>query len=372
MPNKKKICYILSNIDKALAFEWIANGLKDSLQLSFVLIGRPNSHLSAFLKQQSIPYIEVPYMGKKDLPKALIQVYRHLRMVKPDVVHTHLFEANIIGLTAAWLAGIKQRIYTRHHSDYHFIYAPSGIKYDRWCNYLATKIVAISKNVRNILIEREQVSPDKLVSIYHGFDLPSFEYPDFQKVSALKNKYNPKGKGPVIGVIGRQTHLKGIQYIIPAFTGLLKDYPNALIILANAQGDFKSEIDRLLTELIPPENRCSILFENDLTSLYQLFDVYVHVPVSETVEAFGQTYIEVLAAGIPSVFTLSGVAPEFIVDEKNALVVPFCNADSILIAINRLLTDTKLRQQLTTQGKLDVKKMFGLETMMEELTKLYQ
>jgi len=105
--------------------------------------------------------------------------------------------------------------------------------------------------------------------------------------------------------------------------------------------------------------------------VYKIFSVYVHTPVDEHSEAFGQTYVEALAAGVPSVFTMSGIANDFIRDGQNALTVPFKDAEAISIAIKKLLADTQLSSSLAVQGKLDVQRYFGLQKMVNSLEDLY-
>jgi glycosyltransferase involved in cell wall biosynthesis len=150
---------------------------------------------------------------------------------------------------------------------------------------------------------------------------------------------------------------------------LLSDYPNALLILASANGPYKKEIEGLLSEL-PEDSYITIPFENDLFALYQLFDIYVHVPINPEIEAFGQTYVEALAAGIPSVFTLSGVASEFIEHEKNALVVPFQDSEAAYYSIVRLLDDEMLKNKMVDNARESIKQ-FELSTMIQKLKKLY-
>ena len=113
-----------------------------------------------------------------------------------------------------------------------------------------------------------------------------------------------------------------------------------------------------------------IQFENDIAALYRLFDVYVHAPIDGQEEAFGQTYVEALASGIPSVFSLSGVAPEFIKDRVNAMVVPYCDSIAIERAVTEILTDDKLNDFLIRSGK-DAAGMFSLNTMLSKLEDLY-
>jgi glycosyltransferase involved in cell wall biosynthesis len=368
---RKTVCYIISNINKALAFEWIAEGLdKDQFELHFILLNPGGSVLEDFIKQRNISVLRIHYSGKKDLLKAILKIRHYLKENKIQTVHCHLFDANLAGLLAAKTAGIRKRIFTRHHATFHHQYFPGAVYYDRFINFLATDIVAISENVKNVLIEKEQVTPEKITLIHHGFPLEKFQEASEEKIQKLKRKYHTENKYPVIGVISRYVDWKGIQYIIPAFAEILRKYPQAHLILANSSGNYKIEIQGLIKN-IPQESYTEILFEEDLFSLYHLFDIFVHVPVNAEIEAFGQTYIEALAAGVPSVFTLSGVAKEFIEHEKNALVVPFKNTESIKENLYRLLDDKLLTQSLIETGKVDIKRLFELDTMIEKLNRLY-
>jgi glycosyltransferase involved in cell wall biosynthesis len=368
---KKKVTYILSHINKALAFEWIAEELnKDQFELSFILLNEGNSYIEQFLREKQIPVFRVEYAGKKHLWRAFWQVRKLLKKLGAEVVHAHLFDANIVGLSAAKSLGIKKRIYTRHHSTLHFTYFPRAVYYDKFVNWLATDIIAISEVVRRVIVDREKSSPAKVHLVPHGFRLEEFEKVTPERVQLLRDKYKLTHK-PIVGIIARHIHWKGIQYIIPAFAKVLETYPQAHLLLANANGDYKPELQKLL-DTLPKGSYTEIAFEQDLYALYQLLDVYVHAPINPDLEAFGQTYVEALAAGIPSVFTLSGIAHDFIVDEKNALVVPYQNSEAVTVAIKRILEDDTLRQNLIRQGKESVRPRFELQNMIQSLENLYK
>jgi glycosyltransferase involved in cell wall biosynthesis len=104
--------------------------------------------------------------------------------------------------------------------------------------------------------------------------------------------------------------------------------------------------------------------------LYKLFDIFVHTPIDEHSEAFGQVYIEAMAAGVPLICTISGIAHNLIQDKKNALVVPYKNSDKIFEAILTLLNDKTLRENLINQAKQDVVP-FSLEKKINRLKELY-
>lgn len=366
---KIKLTYILSNIDKAVAFEWISEHInKAKFDISFILFNNKKPYLYNWLKEQSIDVFYINHNGKKSYPKTFIKVFKLIKTIKPNIVHTHLFDANLIGLTVAKILRINKRIYTRHHSTFHHSNFPKAVKYDKISNWLASDIVAISENVKNVLQSMEQVSEKKIHLIHHGFDISRFQNVSDYEVLELKNKYKLDGY-PVIGVISRYINLKGIKYTIAAFKNVLTEFPNAVLVLANASGANKDEIKKEL-ETIPKKNYIEIVFEPNLFALYKLFDVYVHVPIDKNIEAFGQTYVESLASKTPSVFTLSGVATEFVVDNYNALIVLYKNSNEIEKAIKQILRDKVLRNKLIKNG-VDSVKQFNLNKFISKLEKLY-
>ena len=361
----------MSNIDKSIAFEWIVEKIdKSKFELSFILLNSSKSYLHNWLKERKIESYLVPHQGKKSYLLSFFKVLKLLLKINPHTVHTHLFDANLLGLMTAKLLGIKKRIYTRHHSTYHHDNFPRAVKYDKLCNYLATDIVAISKNVEQILVKKEKVKEHKIHLINHGFDLDSFINIDKTHIEELRSNYKIEPDNfPIIGVVSRYIKWKGIQFIIPAFKKVLQEHPNAKLILANASGPEKEYIIEQLKKL-PKDSYVEISFEKNLFALYKLFDVFIHVPVNKEIEAFGQTYIEALAAGTPSVFTLSGIASEFVQNKKNALVVDYNEENQIYDAINQILTNKKLRESLIQNGRKSIDQ-FRLEIFIKKLEQLY-
>jgi glycosyltransferase involved in cell wall biosynthesis len=366
---KQKLVYIVSDVDKALHFEWISPILQEQYSLTYFLIGKEKSALERFLLERKIDVLVFPYSGKMDLAFIGFKVLKSLIHLKPEIVHTHLQVANLVGLTAAWFAGVKKRIFTRHHATEHYEIHPAGLKWDKLCNRLATQIIAISKNVEDILITMDGAPPEKVAMIHHGFDLSFFQDVNDERVAQLRQKYSLDDRSTVIGVISRFEEWKGIQFIIPAFKKTIESFPDVHLILANARGGYAPQINSMLADL-PPKSYTKISFENDLASLYKLFNIFIHAPINEKVEAFGQIYVEALAAGIPSIFTLSGIAPEFIEHEKNALVVDFENSDQIYASIVRLLTEQDLKRNIIREGRID-SGAFSITTYLNRIFTLY-
>jgi len=365
------VTYIISDIDKALAFEWIVQYLDEKkFKLNFILLNNIESELEKFLRTQNITVDRVPLTKGVFLVFPFIRIWWKLLLSRTEIVHTHLRYASLLGITAGFLAGIKKRIHTRHHSTSNHIYHPHAVWTDRWISYLSTDVVAISDVVFEVLHEKENVSESKIRKIPHGFDLSYFEKVDPLEVENLRSKYGLANSYPVVGVISRYLELKGVEYAIRAFKKIKRDYPDAVLVLANANGPYKDSLHKEL-QAQALDSYIEIKFEPNLSALYRLFDVFLHLPIDPRVEAFGQTYIEALACGVPSVFTLSGIAHECIVNEENALVVPYQNAEATADAMLRFLSDKALARRIKENGRLTAKQ-FDLKIFISRLEDLYR
>ncbi|HRH12129.1 MAG TPA: glycosyltransferase, partial [Bacteroidia bacterium] len=170
-----KLTYVVSDVSRALGFEWIIEEIdKKKIELSFILICGPDTEMEKFLIRNSVTYQRIEYHNKWSLPHAVLKSFLFLRKNGSVAVHTHLFNGSFIGLIAAGLAGIDKRFYTRHYATLNHEYHPNAVKWDRYLNKKATKIIAVSENVKETLTDKEKVDSKKVVVIPHGFKLDLF------------------------------------------------------------------------------------------------------------------------------------------------------------------------------------------------------
>jgi len=366
-----KLTYIVSGIKKAVFFENTAIELRNKgYDINFIIVGVNENSFYEFLKAHKFEVVDIKVKNWFSYPIYSYKIYKILKKFKPEVVHTHLVTANILGLIGAWIAGIKIRVFTRHsgkrrQGDY------KTLIYDKLTKIFSTKVIAVSKIVEDLLL-KEGYRKSNITVINYGFNLERIFKPDMKEVMDLARKYNPDNQHPVIGVIARAVELKGIQYTITAFRDIIKVYPNARLCLFNfSEADpYASSLNSLLKEL-PENSYIKVLFEKNIYDLYKIFDLFVHVPTNKYYEAFGQVYVESLAAGIPSVFTISGVSGDFIKDKENALVVNYNNSIEIEQAIISLLENENLREKISVNGIASAKKLFSLDTYSIQLDNFY-
>ena len=106
---KKKLLVVVQNISKAQEHEWFVEYLnRDLFDIHFLLINSQGTWMDQFLKQHNVPVHYLKYNSKKELPLLTFNIWKLLMKERFSIVHTHLFEATLAGLTAAFMAGIRK------------------------------------------------------------------------------------------------------------------------------------------------------------------------------------------------------------------------------------------------------------------------
>ena len=342
---------------------------KEKYESEFIFLGRAIPEIYKRLNTKGFKVKFIRYRGKIDLIRVFLHLFYYFLKNKPLIVHAHLFDASLIAMAAARMSGVKKRIYTRHHATLHHENYPHAVKYDKLINILSTDIIAVSEIIKQVLIERENVSPAKIHVIHHGFNFNEMDVKSFDK-AVIRQKYVLDNHYPIVGVVSRFIEWKGVHYIIPAFKKLLIDYPNAKLVLANASGELKEEIVNMLTSL-PPNSFVLIDFEQEIFALMQNFDMFIHVPIGINWEAFGQTYIEAMNAKIPVICTIAGIAAFYVVDHQNALIVNYRDSNSIYNNMLELLGNEHLKTELIERAFQDVRTYFSIDKMIKNLEEVY-
>ena len=338
--------------------------------VSFIFLYSQSPETMKVLRKMGFKVYWVRKNGKLDWVSAANRIRSLLTLIKPSVVHCHLFYASIIGLLVSRAFTSARLIYTRHHSTFHHNPFRKGLIGDHIANAFSHRIVSISPSVTHVLTAMEGVCRKKVVEIWHGFDLKLFQEVSDERKDSFRSRNGIPKEHILIGVVARFVEYKGIPFIIEAFKRLYTKDKRLHLVLLNATGPLETQIMELLGQL-PKTAYTLIIFDEDIVAAYACFACYIHVPVDKHCEAFGQTYVESLAAGVPSVFTLSGIANEFVRDGYNALVVPYKDPNSIELAVARILSDDLLRDSLMNAGKASARQFFELSIMVEALHVLY-
>ena len=293
----------------------------NNVKFHVFIMAKNDNPLLESIKALNVSYQILPEISKFGIGKHFALIIRYLLMNHPKTFITSGQYATLSSMPAAFLFRIKNRIYIRHHSNFHHKYDMRfGLSLDRLMNYCATQIVAVSNVVRSILVQKEFVPESKVIVIHNGVDLKRFHHKD-RVVNANKHVFK-------IGVISRLTEWKGVEYTADSFKEFNSRYPNSFLHIIGASSDSLPKIQSILLSV--PKNNYQIESLNlDIPEFLRSVDVLVHVPLEPDDEAFGIVYIETLAAGTPGIFTISGVLNELNNPERYFSVVPPRDSNAI-------------------------------------------
>ncbi len=193
----------------------------------------------------------------------------------------------------------------------------------------------------------------KLVKIAPGIDIDHFA-PSAVDVNLIE-KHKLQNRR-VIVCVGRLVHRKGQDKLIEAMPLVLKQFPDAALLLVG-QGPIKSMLDKLIRHHGIEHN---VIFTgrikfDDLPKYIQLGELFA-MPSRDRffgleVEGLGIVYLEASACGVPVIVGKSGGAPDAVLENQTGLIVDGTSKEEISAAICKLLADKDLAAQMGRRSR---------------------
>jgi glycosyltransferase involved in cell wall biosynthesis len=178
----------------------------------------------------------------------------------------------------------------------------------------------------------------------------------------------------VILYIGRLVPQKGLEYLIKAFSKILQEN-SQIVLLIVGEGPLKNTLINLANELKIKNN---IIFlkavpYNRIHEIHAISDITVlpSIPTKNWMEQFGYILIEAMACGKPIVASRSGAIPEIVINNETGFLVEPGNINELAEKISLLISDNKLREKMGYKGRARVEKKFSYEVIIPKIKELY-
>jgi glycosyltransferase involved in cell wall biosynthesis len=216
-----------------------------------------------------------------------------------DVVHTHLYRAQIYARPAARLARTPVVVTTEHSIGETHIERRKMTAGVRGL-YLASELfsdatIAVSDVVRERLI-RWGVPARKIIVVPNGLETAALAFDP----AARKQAREQFGIGPdtyVIGVLGRIDENKRVELTVEAAAPMLGARCKILVI---GRGEHRVQVEAVAARLGVTDHVIFGGFQPDTAAMMAAFDLYVASSVQET---FGLAVLEAMANGLPVIYT---------------------------------------------------------------------
>lgn len=310
--------------------------------------------------------IKINYINMKNIYDlfSLRRLIRILRYGNFNIVHTFLFDANVLGAFSAKQAGVEAIISSRRDMDIWKF--KRHIWAERLGAKLSKKIIANSNAVKEFVIQQEKISPSKIEVILNGIDLNSFH--KSKEVFDLRKEFGLSKDHFIIGTIGTISEKKGQRYLIKAAREILNVFSQSRFIFVG-NGPLENELRKLTNTLSLSDKVVFTGLRQDVTAILSMIDIFC---LPSIYESCPNVILEAMACGLPVVATNVGGVSEIVINEEIGTLVPSKDPEAIAKAIIKLLRHEGLREKMVQQGRKIVEQKFSLERMVSDYHNFYE
>lgn len=302
-------------------------------------------------------------MNKKPLSFifSLFTARRIIKKINPDIVHSHMFHANIFSRLLRLLVKIPVLICTAHSKNEGgklrmFIY--------RITDWLATISTNVSQEAVDAFVEKKATKPRRMLPFYNGIDTTLFSYSETAR-KIKREEINISNDTPLILSVGRLTEAKDYPNLLRAFSNLNAPIQPKLVIIGD--GEEKENLQRLSKELNVSNNVIWLGMRHDVQDWMSACDLFV---LSSAWEGFGLVVAEAMACERIVIGTDSGGVSEVI--NKYGLIIPPKNTSMLTSAIKRYLSlSDNERNIIGKQARCHIVDNFSLDNISQEWLNLY-
>ncbi len=337
------------------------------LNVSLIVLVEPDKPMDDYLSQmQRLGVPAEAFVISRDFdPGLIVRLVRKFRAGGYDAVHTHLIHADLHGVIAAKLAGVKYIFFTGHNDDRFRRLLPVRLVQGLLWRQVEAGI-AISEALRQFMIRVEFAPPDRVQTVRYGLE-PSGVQVEPGARQKLRAELNLEPQTPLLGSVCRLTEQKGLRYAIQAFAQVAAQIPMAHYIMAG-DGPLRATLEQQVADLGLKDRVHFLGWRNDAQSLLAAIDVLI---MSSLWEGFGLVLLEAMAVSTPIIASRVSALPEIVVDGETGALVPPADPQALAEAMLKMLKDPEQVRRLGSQGRRRLETEFSVERMVQNTLKVY-
>ena len=302
--------------------------------------------------------------------------FLHKHQAEFDVIHfldVHFAYAYRGRFLASAFQSFRQRLDSHHGLPYHtnrrnllfrwFYYQAARWTMERRAVTRACHIIMPSRSTQQEFVAEYGLPSGRTSLVYLGIDLQRFNA--LQTRSDARQKLGLGTGDQVLLYVGFSTARKGVVYLAEALR--LARSPARLLMVGKWEPGY---LQRFLERLGDAQQRAHVVGyvpDAELGAYYAAADVFVSPTL---LEGFGIPLVEAMATGLPVITTTGGAAAE-VVGEGGITVSP-ADSQALASAIERVLGDPELRQQLGRNGQRRAHTLFDQSCMIDNTESVYR
>ena len=334
------------------------------------------------ITELGVPVVSLDCHSTRDILKGVRRLRAWLRANQPDLVHSHLWAANVIGRVAGRLAGVPviSSVHNPDHepqawsdgADVSRIKRHAVKAMDRFTAKLgSSRMVAVSDYVRKSAVRDLHFPLESIDLVYNPFDVDLMKAPVGKNRAELLREVGLPVESQILLNVARVSPQKGLLYAVRALPEILMQYQQVHLLSVGATTDprWTAELKREAEALGVANHFHMLGARSNVVDFLRACDIFVFPSLYE---GLGIALIEAMAAGCVCVATNTGPIPEVVQDGKDGVLVPPADAEALARAVCDLLGDPARRSELGAAAKQTAFSKFQPREQAEQLTRIYE
>ncbi|MCW2782056.1 MAG: glycosyltransferase family 1 protein [Marmoricola sp.] len=340
-----------------------------------LVCGEPG--LEAFAQREGVAAVHHVPMAREPSatdPAALIRTWRLLHRIRPDVVVLGTPKMGLLGMVAAFLTRVPERIYLVHGFRAQGLAGRRRrllVALERLACGCATRVVAVSPSLRDALLAARVVRPAKVVVLGHGsangVDVKRFVPAGPDGVLDARATFGLPPEARVVAFVGRLTKDKGIGALVDVWDRVAAAVPDAWLLVAGTEEPAGPADERALAGLRALPRVMQVGHVDAIEAVYRASDLLLML---SSREGLPTVVLEAAACEVPAVaFGVTGVV-DAIEDKTTGL----CSAKGDVRHVQELVLELLgVDERRTTMGQAARRRVvdgFAQETVWQAWSEL--
>lgn len=319
----------------------------------------------------------IPELGRSVRPFADLiafwKLFRFLRSVRPDVVHTHASKAGALGRAGALLAGVPVRVHSFHghvFRDYFSPFVSSAIvRFEHAIGLITTAVVLPCESQRVEVCGTYNVVQESKARIVR-YGIPVEDFSQLPPKDEARRRLGVDTEALLIGAIGRMTPVKNYGLLVESFLRLPAEFGGRpLHLLLVGDGECRPKLEASVRERGLLSRVHFRPWVEDVRWAFGAMDI---LALTSHNEGMPIAVLEAMAAGVPVVSTVAGGVVDLVLDGATGLLVRGKEPSAFSRRLEELLRDESLRCHLTERARRHVREHHSEEILIEDTKKLYK
>jgi glycosyltransferase involved in cell wall biosynthesis len=298
--------------------------------------------------------------------RALMRLARLLRRERIDLLHTHLFHADLAGRAAAALAGTARLLHTVHVAERRF--RPHHFAFARLLAGRCDRIVCVSESVKRHHARLSGLGDSRYAVIPNGIDVDRYRRDELAR-QRLRRQWGVADGETLVAFLGRLDPQKDPLGLLAAFERAVTPRPQpAMKLVMAGTGSLEAAVRRAAER--PSLGGCvKVLgFRDDVPAILSAADL---LAMPSRWEGFGLAAAEAMAASLPVAATRVEGLGEVVLDGQTGLLTPPGDTEAFAAALRTLAGDPALRERMGRRGLQRARRLYSLEGFLAAHASLY-